>query len=102
MLSEIGKSSDRTNEGSSLLAAVLVDPELKRQRRECETVPPRYRSDRSYIGDSFSDSGHLRERGFGGRHNSEATPNPFASDSRVSLSLPLQRSEALTYGAVTQ
>jgi hypothetical protein len=34
--------------------------------------------------------------------NSKATPNPFASDSRVSLSLPLQRSEALTYGAVTQ
>jgi hypothetical protein len=34
--------------------------------------------------------------------NSKATPNPFASDSRVSLSLPLQRSEDLTYGAVTQ
>jgi hypothetical protein len=32
MLWEIGKSSDRTNEGSSLLAAVLVDPELKRQK----------------------------------------------------------------------
>jgi hypothetical protein len=34
--------------------------------------------------------------------NSKATPNPFASDSRVSLSLPLQGSEDLTYGAVTQ
>ena len=34
--------------------------------------------------------------------NSKATPDPFASDSRVSLSLPLQRSEDLTYGAVTQ
>jgi hypothetical protein len=34
--------------------------------------------------------------------NSKATPDPFASDSRVSLSLPLQGSEDLTYGAVTQ
>jgi len=34
--------------------------------------------------------------------NRKATPDPFASDSRVSLSLPLQGSEDLTYGAVTQ
>jgi hypothetical protein len=34
--------------------------------------------------------------------NSKATPDPFPSDSRVSLSLPLQGSEDLTYGAVTQ
>ena len=34
--------------------------------------------------------------------NSKATPDPFASDSRVSLSLPLQGSEDLTYDAVTQ
>jgi hypothetical protein len=34
--------------------------------------------------------------------NSKATPNPFASDSRVSLSLPLQGSKDLTYGAVPQ
>jgi hypothetical protein len=34
--------------------------------------------------------------------NSKATPDPFASDSRVSLSSPLQGSEDLTYGAVTQ
>ena len=32
--------------------------------------------------------------------NSKATPDPFAPDSRVSLSLPLQGSENLTYGAV--
>ena len=34
--------------------------------------------------------------------NSKATPDPFAPDSRVSLSLPLQGSEDLTYGAVTE
>jgi len=34
--------------------------------------------------------------------NSKATPDPFASDSRVSLSLPLQGTEDLTYGALTQ
>ena len=34
--------------------------------------------------------------------SSKATPNPFASDSRVSLSLTLQGSEDLTYGAVTE
>ena len=34
--------------------------------------------------------------------NSKATPDPFAPDSRVSLSLPLQASEDLTYGAVTE
>ena len=34
--------------------------------------------------------------------NSKATPDPFAPDSHVSLSLPLQGSEDLTYGAVTE
>ena len=34
--------------------------------------------------------------------DSKATPDPFASDSRISLSLPLQGSEDLTYGAVTE
>jgi len=34
--------------------------------------------------------------------NSKTTPDPFAPDSRVSLSLPLQGSEDLTYGAVTE
>jgi hypothetical protein len=34
--------------------------------------------------------------------NSKATPDPFAPDSRVSLSLPLQGSKDLTYGAVTE
>ena len=34
--------------------------------------------------------------------NSKATPDPFGPDSRVSLSLPLQGSEDLTYGAVTE
>ena len=34
--------------------------------------------------------------------NSKATPDPFASDSRVSLSLPLQTSENLSFGAVTE
>ena len=34
--------------------------------------------------------------------NSKATPDPFASNSRVSLSLALQGSEDLTYGAVTE
>ena len=34
--------------------------------------------------------------------NSKATPDPFAPDSRVSLSLPLQGNEDLTYGAVTE
>jgi len=34
--------------------------------------------------------------------NSKVTPDPFARDSRVSLSLPLQVSEDLTYGAVTE
>ncbi len=34
--------------------------------------------------------------------DSKATPDPFASDSRVSLSLPLRGSEDLTYGAVTE
>jgi hypothetical protein len=34
--------------------------------------------------------------------NGKATPDPFASDSRVSLSLPLQNDESLSYGAVTQ
>ena len=34
--------------------------------------------------------------------NSKATPDPFASDSRISLSLPLQGSEDLTYCAVTE
>ena len=34
--------------------------------------------------------------------NSKATRDPFAADSRVSLSLPLQGSEDLTYGAVTE
>ena len=33
---------------------------------------------------------------------SKATPDPFAPDSRVSLSMPLQGSEDLTYGAVTE
>ena len=102
MLWEIGKSSDKTNEGSSLLAAVLVDPELKRQRRECERVSRRYRSHHSYIGNSFSDFGHLRERGFGGRYKQQGNSKSFASDSHVSLSLPLQGSENLTYGAVTE
>jgi hypothetical protein len=34
--------------------------------------------------------------------NSKATPDPFAPDSRVSLSLPLHGSEDLTYGAVSE
>jgi hypothetical protein len=34
--------------------------------------------------------------------NSKATSDPFAPDSRVSLSLPLRGSEDLTYGAVTE
>jgi hypothetical protein len=34
--------------------------------------------------------------------NSKATPDPFAPDSRVSLSLPLQTSENLSFGAVTE
>jgi hypothetical protein len=34
--------------------------------------------------------------------NSKATPDPFAPDSRVFLSLPVQGSEDLTYGAVTE
>ena len=34
--------------------------------------------------------------------NSKATPDPFAPDSRVSLSLRLQGNEDLTYGAVTE
>jgi hypothetical protein len=34
--------------------------------------------------------------------NSKATPDPFAPDSRVSLSLPLQGSKDLTYGAVSE
>ncbi len=34
--------------------------------------------------------------------SSNATPDPFASHSRVSLSLPLQGTEDLTYGALTQ
>jgi hypothetical protein len=34
--------------------------------------------------------------------NSKATPDRFAPDSRVSLSLPLRGSEDLTYGAVTE
>jgi hypothetical protein len=34
--------------------------------------------------------------------NSKATPDPFAPNSHVSISLPLQGSENLTYGAVTE
>ena len=34
--------------------------------------------------------------------NGNATSDPFARDSRVSLSLPLQGSEDLTYGVVTE
>ena len=34
--------------------------------------------------------------------NSKATPDPFAPDSRVSLSLPLQTSENFSFGAVTE
>ena len=34
--------------------------------------------------------------------NSKATPDPFAPDSRVSLSLPLRTSENFSFGAVTE
>ena len=62
-----------------------------------------FRSHRPHIGDSFSRFRHSRDRTFGGRCKQQGnSADPFAPDSRVSLSLPLQGSENLTYGAVTE
>src|SRR6266436_1610507 len=99
MLWEIGKSSDKTNEGSSLLAAVLVDPEVKDKGENVRRSPLVIGAIILTLGILSVTGGICANEASEVDTSSKATPGTFASDSRVSPSLPLQGSEDLTYGA---
>jgi hypothetical protein len=84
------------------LAAVLVDPELKDKGENVRQSSLVIGATVLTLGILSVTSGICANEASEVDTNSKATSDPFAPDSRVSLSLPLQGSEDLTYGAVTE